>query len=78
MLQTKSPFFQFRIAVGLIGQRGTEKDSSLRPSHRRVATCRLQNSQGQAGILSGLARATKVARGTKALLWRAMGIPLSI
>jgi hypothetical protein len=34
----------------------------------RVSTCRLQNGQGQAGILSGLARATKVARGTKALL----------
>jgi hypothetical protein len=41
---------------------------SLRP---RVSTCRLQNGQGQAGILSGLARVTK------ALLWRAMGIPLS-
>jgi hypothetical protein len=44
---------------------------TLRPSHRRVSTCRLQNGQGQAGSLSGL------ARGTKALLWRAMGILLS-
>jgi hypothetical protein len=40
-----------------------------------VSTCRLQNGQGQAGILNGLARGTKVtrgtkvARGTKALLW---------
>jgi hypothetical protein len=46
---------------------------SLRPSHRRVSTCRLQNCQGQAGILNGLARGnhggTKVARGTKALLY---------
>jgi hypothetical protein len=33
-----------------------------------VSTCRLQTGQGQAGILSGL------ARGNKALLWRAMGI----
>jgi hypothetical protein len=41
------------------------------------STCRLQNGQGQAGILYRLARDTKVARGTKALLWRAMGIPLS-
>jgi hypothetical protein len=45
--------------------------TSLRPSHRRVSTCRLQNGQGQAGSLSGL------ARGTKALLWRAMRIPVS-
>jgi hypothetical protein len=45
--------------------------ASLRPSHRRVSTCRLQNGQGQAGRLSGL------ARGTKVLPWRAMGIPLS-
>jgi hypothetical protein len=29
---------------------------SLRPSHRRVSTCRLQNGQGQASTLSGLAR----------------------
>jgi hypothetical protein len=40
-------------------------------SHRRVSAipASVQNGQGQAGIL---------ARGTKALLWRAMDIPLSI
>jgi hypothetical protein len=46
--------------------------TSLRPSHRRVSTCRLQNGQGRAGNQSGLARGT-----IKALLWRAMGIPMS-